>query len=150
MAMGRARIGPVGQGRFWRVVDALDRGPRRTERSEFGDEEDGTGEVFVSSYPAWAWVLDGWLERGHPHWGWWYEAWRRVSPHWGDAFCAAYCAMWVPIYGNRWRHEESRVNVGFAYLSEEYRRAYARRRTESVAWERNHLDGVDDEGEISG
>ena len=82
-----------------------------------GDPEDGTGFITHRRVPAHWWLLGRWLERGHPHWDWWYRAWGRLLPYWGDPFCAAYTVVWTRIYQAR-AGEESHIDVGWDALPE--------------------------------
>ena len=67
--------------------------PSIEEWSAVGDPDDGSGSITYRRVPAHWWLLDRWLERGHPHWRWWYRLWARLMPYWGDPFCAAYTVV---------------------------------------------------------
>lgn len=60
--------------------------PRK--RLEWRDKE---GKASYTTLPLWAWLLDEWFQRAHPHWDWWQRMWAKVLPYWGDPLCAAYC-----------------------------------------------------------
>lgn len=82
--------------------------PRVAEWSSSGSADDGVGVIEYRRIPLGWWLLDPWLLFGHPHWEWWYRAWSRVLPYWGDPFCAAYATIWGRIYS---AHEEDRTSV---------------------------------------
>jgi hypothetical protein len=75
---------------------------------------DGNGSIHLESAPLHWWLLDRWLELGHPHWEWWDRAWGRVSPWWGDPFCAAFLFVWAPLY--RTKVESSMIEIGWDAL----------------------------------
>ena len=89
--------------------------PTIEEWSAVGDPEDGSGFITYRRVPAHWWLLDWWLERGHPHWRWWYRLWGRLMPYWGDPFCAAYTVVWAPFYGSR-SGDGTRIDVGWDAL----------------------------------
>ena len=109
--------------------------PRVEERSTRGAADDGVGVIEYRRVPLGWWLLDRWLLFGHPHWEWWYRAWSRILPYWGDPFCAAYTTNWSRIYNAR---EEDRTSfeVGWDNLPPSERRrlealARTHRRAES-------------------
>lgn len=117
-------VGPRGQARFGRLLTALDRGPRKIEWHEAGNDLYNTGGVWRETHPFWAYTMERWLDRGHPHHHLWNAAWQRIYPYWGDPFCAAYCQVWSGLYGRYFTKEDYRLELTFEQLSAGYREWY--------------------------
>lgn len=113
------------------------RAPRVEDWGAGGDPEDGSGVISYWRVPIHWWLINRWLEFGHPHWGWWYRLWGRVLPYWGDPFCAAYTCVWSRFYLSRVEDDAS-VQVGWDALPAAVKAAVIARRDE---------DAGDDESE---
>ena len=72
------------------------------------------------------WILDRWFDIIHNLWGkipYWDTFWVKISPHWGDPFCAAYCFVWSNFYYSKVKQDFS-IEIGFDRLSPDFREWY--------------------------
>jgi hypothetical protein len=115
--------------------------PRVQEWDAAGTADDGVGFIAFRRIPVHWWLLDRWLSIGHPHWGWWYSAWSKLIPNWGDPFCAAYITVWWRFYVSR-HQDEATVDLGWEGLPESVRAGILARSTEDRA-DRHRPDGTD-------
>jgi hypothetical protein len=95
---------------------------------EQGNDLHKLGTISHTRLPRLLWLADRWLSEAHE---WPYRIpgyasfWNKVSPNWGDPFCAAYCFVFSP-YVFRHTKDVKNYEVGWDALSDEFKEWYHR------------------------